>query len=381
MKSLVLLAALVFVGEVLSGVSAANYWGDIAPCFETPSCRDCPFEGAACGKLRPLLVKGCGPGGSAAEFFCYYGVPDGNAPAGGWPGVLLVHGGGGTAYPFWTEYWRQHGFAVLAPDWYNRYPVPALSKPDDSWDHAVDRRDLPGGERNDIVANVANMVSAHTLLRSMPEVNSEKTVFVGLSWGSWYGTAVAALDGRFKGFCEIYCGNLNLKDSEFLLNGRFLWQAKAPMWWIVGSTDVDPETSQAGFDACAQYVGHAALPKILHGHIGLEFEAVLRMARHFACGGPSLPVLGRTVREGDSVVAPIKRRGVTTGGATLSYTCDRDQPDVKKRLWLTVPAMVVGERVEARLPKETYQCYLSLHEKETDRFATLRGSSSLLTIE
>lgn len=356
-----------------------KYWGDVS--FGVPSYRDCPFEGVASPDSRPLLVTGRGPGGTKAEFFCAFAVPDGQMPAGGWPGVLLVHGGGGTAYPFWVEHWRQKGFAVLAPDWYNQYPVPALSPRDDSWDHAVERRELPGGKRNDIVANVANFVAAHSLLRSMPEVNPEQTVYVGLSWGSWYGAAVAAVDGRFKGVCEIYCGDVNRGRPDFLLNGRFLWQAKVPMWWIVGvnDTNVTPETSQAGFDACARHYGHTVVPRLLHGHIGYEFEAVLRMARHFACGEPSLPILGRATVKDGKVSAPIVRRGLTTGGATLAYTCDRDQQTFSNREWLTVPAAIIGDRVEAALPDDACQCYLSLHEEKSDRFATLRGSSSILT--
>jgi len=357
-----------------------QYWSDVS--FDVPAFRDCPFEGVATPHSRPLLIEGRGPNGTKAEFFCAYAVPDGKMPDGGWPGVLMVHGGGGTAYPYWIEVWRQKGFAVLAPDWYNQYPVPGLSKPDSSWNHNVERRELPGGKRNDIVANVANFVAAHSLLRSMPEVNPEKTVYVGLSWGSWYGAAIAAVDGRFKGICEIYCGDVNRDRPDFLLNGRFLWQAKVPMWWIVGVNDdnVTPESSQAGFDACPRHCGHTVVPRLLHGHIGYEFEAVSRMARHFACGEPSLPILGRAKVKNGKVSAPIIRRGLTTGGATLTYTCDSWQKTEHKREWLTVPAMVVRDCVEATLPEGVFQCYLSLHEEKIDRYATLRGSSSILTL-
>lgn len=73
------------------------------------------------------------------------------------------------------------------------------------------RKPLPGGKRNNLRANIANIVLANSLLRSMPEVDASRNVYVGLSWGSWYGAAIAGIDNRYRGIVEIYCGDVRTK--------------------------------------------------------------------------------------------------------------------------------------------------------------------------
>ena len=218
----------------------------------------------------------------------------------------------------------------------------------------------------------------------MPEVNPSNTVFVGLSWGSWYGAIVAAVDGRFNGVVEIYCGDArrDLRDPgkrNPLTNGRFLHAAKVPMWWIVGTNDrnMTPASAQAGFDECPRHWGHAIVPELPHSHIGFEFESVARMARHFASRGTPLPRLG-AISEKDGVLsAPVVSRDASTGDAVLSYTCDGSELVEWKRKWHTVPAELDGDVVKAALPKGACQAFLSLYEKDRGAFNDLCGSSSL----
>ena len=115
--------------------------------------------------------------------------------------MVLIHGGGGTAYPKYAKRWIDQGFAVIMLDWYNRRPVPPA---DGGKTRTVP---LDGGVRQDHVANVANMILSHTVLRTQKNVNKDKTIFVGLSWGSWYGTMLASMDHRFQGGVMIYCGD------------------------------------------------------------------------------------------------------------------------------------------------------------------------------
>ena len=348
----------------------AKYW-NFSDLSAAPKFRDCPESDSAYPGLRPILVEGRGPNGSQAEFFCYYALPDSPKPDKGFPAVLLVHGGGGTAYPKWTDMWRRMGFAVLAPDWYNQRPSPAIAG----------RVSLPGGWRNDIVVNVANMVLANSLLRSMPEVDASRTAFVGLSWGSWYGAMVAAVDDRFNGVVEIYCGDAKRRQPISMTNGRFLHAAKIPMWWVVGTNDrnMTPETAQAGFDECARHWGHAIVPELPHSHIGFEFESVARMAKHFACGDEALPKLGDFEVVDGIASAKVLSRGATTGEAVMSYTCDASEPVEWKRKWTTVPATLEGDVVRTKLPDGAYQAFLSLYEADKGKFNDLCGSSSLWT--
>lgn len=371
-----------------------KHW-DFAELARPPEYRACPEPATAYSDFKPLLVKGRSPDGGTAEFFCYFAKPTGKMPAGGHPGVLLVHGGGGTAFPYNVEKWRDAGFAVLAPDWYNQMPAPGLTNvvPREG---QTPRLDLPGGRHTDsdpkvVKANVANLTLAHSLLRSIPDVNPDRIVYVGLSWGSWYGATLTALDPRFCGVVEIYCGDVRpirpYNPGGGLVAGRFLHVAKCPTWWVVGTNDgvMTPASAQTAFEECPVHYGHAIVPRLPHSHVGFEFESVMRMARYFACGGQSLPILGKSSVENGIVRAQILKRGASEGRAVLNYTKDPEIPEAKrwcekanKRMWLESPAEVGGGMVSAKIPSGARQAFLSLYEQSEGRFHDLCGSSDVL---
>ncbi|MBO4632000.1 MAG: hypothetical protein J5858_08770, partial [Lentisphaeria bacterium] len=120
-------------------VAPEKYW-DFARLKTAPAFRDAPFEDSKVNGLRAVMVTGFGPDAEDktfsspnpkplsakenAEFFAYIGFPEGPVPEGGFPGVVLIHGGGGTAFPQYARLWTQQGYAVIMPDWYNQRPVP-----------------------------------------------------------------------------------------------------------------------------------------------------------------------------------------------------------------------------------------------------------------
>jgi len=380
-----MLAAAVFPADPrevpLGPDDPGRYWR-FEELARTPAYRPAGFPDSEAEGMRALMVTGKGPGNSTAEFFCYYAVPEGEMPSGGWPGVVLVHGGGGTAFPKHVEKWRSLGFAVIAPDWYNSRPTPASTNaPPRRAD--VSRAPLEGGKRQDHVANVANMVLAHSLLRSFPEVNADRTVFVGLSWGSWYGGCVAAVDGRFRGCVEIYCGDLwpNVRKGRELVNGRFLHAAKVPMWWAVSTNDanVTPDSLNDGFAACGRWDGVSVVNKLPHSHVGFQFPCVHRMARYYTGTGKRLPRLGMPRLEGNELVARVLDVGGGIDRVKIGYTTDGTSPFVK-RLWKYADGVLAGDTVRARLPKGTVICYLAAFEKGESRFRDLCGTTPFFNV-
>lgn len=347
------------------GEDPAKYWS-LDELSAAPAYRDNPYAESDYPGMRAMLVKGKGPNGSVAEFFAYYAVPSGKAPAGGWPGVVLVHGGGGTAFPNVVADWRDLGFAVIAADWYNQRPAPGATNVPPS-EVTVPRRDLAGGRRQNHVANVANAILAHSLLRSFPEVNKDRTVLVGLSWGSWYGACVAAVDDRLKGVVEIYCGDRHPRRGRYtdFVDGRFLPFAKVPMWWTVSTNDDDvtPYTSQAGWEVCARQDGQTIVNALPHSHEGFDFESVRRMAKYYVGAGKRLPKLGEPTVTDGVVSAEVLDPGEGVALAKLAYTTSCQLP-TWNRPWTYVPAQTDGRRIWAKLPADAYMYYLAAFERD-----------------
>ena len=67
-----------------------------------------PAEGfAAEGRLRPIFFESVPWRGRPTRVFAWVGVPE-TAAGAKVPGVVLVHGGGGTAFKEWVEIGRAH---------------------------------------------------------------------------------------------------------------------------------------------------------------------------------------------------------------------------------------------------------------------------------
>ena len=375
-KYILLAACLLFAVslEACQDADPEAFWS-VSDLLAPPRYRQNPYTDSDFPGLQALLVEGRGPNGTNAEFFVYYAKPDGPVPEGGFPGVLLVHGGGGTAYPNYVQDFVKDGFAVLALDWYNQRPAPALTNVPPS-QTTVPRVPLPGGKRQDHVANVANMVLAHSLLRSFPEVNAARTVYVGLSWGSWYGSCVTAIDNRFKGACMIYLCDRhpNAKADPALpifVKGPFHKSMKVPSWWISWSRDPNgvPETLQAAWEACPCENGRTIVHNLGHSHDGFSVVAVHRMARYFVGMDVRLPRLTLGRIDGRSVFAEIVDAGKGVKDALLWFTrCPPPElghyRENEKTKWLSAPAKIEGGVVSAILPDDARIAYLSVYEAE-----------------
>ena len=186
--------------------------------------------------IRSLIYKSEPMDGEPTEVFAFYATPgtlkgdpshDHDLPA-----VVLIHGGGGTAFAQWVEIWARRGYAAIAMDLSGRRPAApqfnsetrALIVPPDY--HKIPRSrlekggpeqghpqkfDSVGGEISDDwpYHAVASAIRAHSLIRSFPEVDADRTAVTGISWGGYLTCIVGSLDNRFKAAVPVYgCGFL-----------------------------------------------------------------------------------------------------------------------------------------------------------------------------
>ena len=368
--------------------SPDKYW-DIDLLNIKPEYREAPFEDSKFDGLQSLLITGFGPAKDdktvklpspnplskkvRAEFFALMGFPSTPAPEGGYPAVVLIHGGGGTAYPQYAKYWISKGYAVIAVDWYNQRSIVNPNPTETN----VKRIPLDGGKRQDHVSNVANIILAHTVLRSQKNVNPEKTAFVGLSWGSWYGAMVAAIDNRFKGGVEIYCGDV--KDTEEFINGRFHHAVKIPLYWVVSTNDQNMTVSSItkAFKKCPTTYNRSVVINLPHSHSGFYFDSCQRMVSHFVNGTANLPKLSAIKVKDGIASAEILDKGKGIQKAVLCYTDSKEK--YHKRKWQQLAAEIKGNTVSAKIPDGAHSYYLSVFDGN-GRFRDLCGSTDVVVL-
>ena len=154
------------------------------------------------------------------KVFAFIGVPDTPKPLGGYPAVVLVHGGDGCAYYEWVKKWTDKGFVAIAPDFNANYAI-------DKNNRRVGN--LLGGPKgygsfNQIDSDcpwtffsVLSIISAVDLLSSRQDVDCDKISLCGLSWGGVVSLIALSQEKRFKSAVIIYSSGYIL-DTDFFLS-------------------------------------------------------------------------------------------------------------------------------------------------------------------
>ncbi len=170
------------------------------------------------GGLEAIFFEGLPWKGRATRVFALLGLPEDRGAR--VPGIVLVHGGGGTAFREWVEKWTNRGYAAISiavegqTDEAERVPPSARR----SWK----RHKWAGPKRDGIYADsseplrdqwmyhaVADTVLANSLLRSLPEVDADRVGLMGISWGGVITSTVIGIDRRFAFAIPTYgCGHM-----------------------------------------------------------------------------------------------------------------------------------------------------------------------------
>src|SRR5262249_7336888 len=145
-------------------------------------------------KVRPLLYEAEPYKGKKTKVYAYYASPTtlGIAKPGAqrYPGMVLVHGGGGHAFRRWAELYAGRRYAGVARDLGGRIgegkEAGALPDGGPSQDDKIKflSSDLPDKDQWSYHA-VADVILAHSLLRSFDEVDPARTGLIGISWGGY----------------------------------------------------------------------------------------------------------------------------------------------------------------------------------------------------
>ncbi len=172
------------------------------------------------GRLRAIYFDALDYEGKPTKVFAWLGIPQ--ERKGKVPGIVLLHGGGGTAFRQWVEKWNERGFAAIAialegqidqrndKRIWKKHTWPGPSRPGHYRDSAKPLEDQW------MYHVVADTILANSLLRSLPEVNAKQVGVMGVSWGGVITSTVMGIDSRFAFAIPTYgCGHMADVDNHW----------------------------------------------------------------------------------------------------------------------------------------------------------------------
>lgn len=335
------------------------------------------------GLVQEVYFEGEPLKGKPTRVFAYVGRPaEGEGP---FPGMVLVHGGGGRAFAEWARLWAERGYVAIAMDLAGCGPD-GERLPDGGPGQGHDQK---FAEFTDETFDkmwtyhaVAAAIRAHSLLRSLPEVDRERTGLTGISWGGYLTCIIAGVDRRFKVAVPVYgCGFLDHNSCwvpifekmepeqrrrwvRYFDPSQYLPHVQCPILFVNGTNDFayPLDSYQKSYRAVPGRADVRIEVRMPHGHkagwapqeIGLYVDSILR-------DGAPLPHLGELKIEGNVVSASFDATAPVVAGH-LHFTTDTG--NFKQRKWQSVEATIGDNQVRATLPEDRpLMYYLSVTDQ------------------
>jgi dienelactone hydrolase len=386
---------------LLTILAASLLWGSEPANLpkETPRFQESPWDMSTLGQapnwtilerpksegVRAISFAGVALDGKPTRVFAWLGIPK-LAAGERAPAMVLIHGGGGTAFDEWVRLWTERGYAAIAMDTCGQIPVGSYGR----W-----FRDEQGGPagwggfgqidraREDqwTYHAVAAAILAHSLVRALPEVDPERTGVTGISWGGYLTCIVAGVDRRFKLAVPVYgCGfyrntifegelrKLTAEQSDRWVAwwdpASYLGRAELPILWVTGSNDF-----AYPLDALQLSYRLPKGPRTLcirlgmphgHGGAGENPKEIQVFADSILKRGPALATLTGLGGEGTNAWANFVSQ-VPIAKAELNYTKDKGRWQDRK--WESIPAARSGGRITAAIPEGAQVFYFNLFDE------------------
>jgi dienelactone hydrolase len=346
-------------------------------------------------KIQSLVYEGETIGGEVTEVFAFYASPNTLGKSNGdekFPGIVLIHGGGGTAFADWVGMWADRGYAAIAMDLGGRRPpAPQYDAEGNLKPHVAHNREARvrlakggvadgHGEKFDSIGGtieddwpfhaVANVMRAHTLLRSFAEVDADRTAVTGISWGGYTTCLTASLDDRFKAAVPVYgCGFLHEGESvqkpaiDRLGDRRAAWvvaydpgshlsKCTVPTLWVNGTHDVHYvlDSYAKSYSKVQGPRTFRIEPQMRHGHVAgwapaeiqIYIDSILKKQTPLA-------KIGAMEISDDGAVSVPFQSATKIVNAELHYTTETGVRS--KRKWVKIDCQIAdGKATAAGLP-------------------------------
>jgi len=297
------------------------------------------------------------------------------------PAVVLVHGGGGTAFKNWAIMWAKKGYAAIAMD---------LRGNDFNKKHIEGGFDEPGSltpyftitpglNEQWMYQAIGDVILAHNLIRSFKEVDSNRTALTGISWGGIISCTIAGIDNRYKAVVPVYgCGYLfhntaMTKELDKLSEtdkttwieeydaSRYIGKAKMPVLFVNGTNDghffLDSYTktyNEVKNKNLSIKIG------LKHNHsYGWGNQEIYTFINSYLNGTAALPLIEKPKLKKEGIMANVKTH-VALNQAHLNYTTDTISV-LKDRTWQSMGIRLNGNVISSPpVPAGTTIWYLSV---------------------
>ena len=341
------------------------------------------------GRLQAIYFNALNYEGKLTKVFAWLGFPE--ERKGKVPGIVLVHGGGGTAFKQWVKKWNDHGYAAISIAVEGQTDVRNATAKDQDNPSGWQRHAWAGPRRIGIYGDsdeplkdqwmyhaVADTILANSLLRSLPGVDEGKVGVMGISWGGVITSTVIGIDQRFAFAIPTYgCGHLFDTANQY---GRALgknelyrhvWdpmmrinRAELPVLWLSW-----PQDQHFPMD-CLAACYHAApgphlvtlIPGMGHGHgAGWNQPDSYAFAESVILDGKPWCSQISTRANGASLEVVFSSSKALDRAVLISTI---DAGFTGNRKWIESPARLQqmdGQWVvTARLPNETTACFVNV---------------------
>lgn len=340
------------------------------------------YEEGDVGEVKAYFI----PSVNGTYVFAYVGIPEGVDKDNPAPAVVLVHGGGGTAFYEWVRIWTARGYVAIAPDTEGNMPVSTSIM--DNNDHQTSIK--PHGPINPGFTDynkpveeqwayngIASVIVSRTFLSSMEEVKQDSVAITGVSYGAFLTCQAVGYDDRFAVAVPVY-GSLGQKGSagiwgSIMENDKTasLWDdvgvleySRTPILFLNGNTDrfFTPDSTTRSFDA-SRYANISLRTGMLHGHTvasdeGVEAYAFIdNVCKADTAGLSAFETQPTATTDTATLNVP---KGVSLASAEVMWT----RKDVlnEKTLWRSEPATIDGNKVSYGVPGDAKYFYVNVYD-------------------
>lgn len=312
------------------------------------------------------------------------------------PAVLLLHGGGGTAFSQWVDLWNSRGYAALAIDLCGNKPamnqggysynVERLANGGPmGWDEAILSTDKLKPENQWIYHSVAAAIRGTTILLNREEINGNVGV-IGISWGGFTSLVYASADPRLRFAVSVYGGGF--VDEESLMSEAYgqnpawiefvkIWDPKNHVDKIQCPTLLVNSVNDRFFrygvwDKTAKLIDSKYSYQISKLDLPHSYppEGDPREVIKFASSvlkGKKAPAKIEAITQNDKqVTAEFNQERANR--AELVYTCDSGI--YSNRKWQTREAKIVGTKVESTIPEGATTLFFNIFDDSNNQISS-----------